>query len=38
MTFYNDVNESTPKLPLELSWVYGGNKGVTLECKPTIVT
>ncbi len=38
MTFYNDVNESTPKLTFELSWVYGGNKGVTLKCKPIIVT
>jgi hypothetical protein len=37
MTFPNDVGESTCKLPLELSWVYGGNKGFTSECKPIII-
>ncbi len=31
------MDESTCKLPLELSWVYGGNKGVTSKCKPIIV-
>jgi hypothetical protein len=37
MTFSNDVDESTCKLLLELSWVYGGNKGVMSKCKPIIV-